>query len=224
MATFGEDGMVRWMRRMFRIFSGYRKKQVNEMPRVTRSLEISIDFITPSDTAKCLHEAGHAYACLHVGIVPKFMELIDDPSSLGTARVSASVPQPELRRLVACGALAVELNLHKAGRIVDTSGVPLTDKQFIDVALGNNAAMDKIMYFGRDFEQANKRWPKQMDEAFLSLAKALAEEISMPCVFDLATALLNERFVSGDRLMEIAGPYLPENVEDWQAGSGPTSC
>lgn len=144
------------------------------------------------------------------------MELIDDPASIGAARINVLIPSAELRRLVACGALAVEINLHEAGRLVDASGSSISETQFLETALGQNAAMDKIKFFGGDFEQANKCWPTHMDMKFLEASAALAQKISMPCVFDIATALLNDRHVSGDRLIEIASPYMPDNVGLWK--------
>ena len=38
-----------------------------------------IDYVTPSEVAICLHEAGHAAAALLVGVAPALVELTKDP-------------------------------------------------------------------------------------------------------------------------------------------------
>jgi hypothetical protein len=67
-----------------------------------------IDFATPSDEAICLHEAGHASAALVVGLIPEFIEFVDDEGSKGRARNRMPVGDPQQRRLVASAAYAVE--------------------------------------------------------------------------------------------------------------------
>ena len=95
-----------------------------------------IDFETPSDEAICLHEAGHACAALIVGLVPEFIEFVDDEGSEGRARNRMPIGDPQQRRLVACAAYAVEYNLFRAGRLTSAAGGTITEKAFIHIAIG----------------------------------------------------------------------------------------
>lgn len=167
-----------------------------------------IDFETPSDEAICLHEAGHACAALVVGLVPEFIEFVDDEGSEGRARNRMPVGDPEQRCVVACAAYAVEYNLYMAGRLTNAAGGGIAEKTFIHLAIGNNAALDKVKFFGEDREGANKTWPAADDRAFMTAGQRIAGRLPMDLVVALAEAMLNERRVDRVRILEIAAPFL----------------
>lgn len=167
-----------------------------------------IDFETPSDEAICLHEAGHACAALIVGLVPEFIEFVDDEGSEGRARNRMPIGDPQQRRLVACAAYAVEYNLFRAGRLTSAAGGTITEKAFIHIAIGNNAALDKVKFFGEDREGPNKTWPEADDRAFMTAGQQIAGRLPMDLVVALAEAMLNEHRVERGRILEIATPFL----------------
>jgi hypothetical protein len=162
-----------------------------------------IDFMTPSEEAISLHEAGHACAALVLGLIPEFIEFVDDPAAPGQARNRIPVDNVEQQQLVACGAYAVEYNLFRAGRLTDTSGAAVDEKTFIQLAVGNNASGDKVRFYGESREQSNGRWPKADDERFMLVGQQIAATMPMACVAALAEALLNERRLERCRILEI---------------------
>lgn len=163
-----------------------------------------IDFETPSDEATCLHEAGHATAALVVGLVPEFIEFVEEEDSKGRARNRIPGGDAQQRRLVACAAYAVEYNLFTAGRLTNAKGVVIDEKTFIQIAVGQNASLDKINFFGEDRERPNKKWPETEDRQFMSTGQQIARRLPMDLVFALAEAMLNERRVERTRVLEIA--------------------
>jgi hypothetical protein len=167
-----------------------------------------IDFATPSDEAICLHEAGHASAALVIGLIPEFIEFGDDEGSKGRARNRIPVGDRQQRRLVASAAYAVEYNLFRAGRLTNAAGGAIDEKTFIHLAIGQNAAFDKVQFFGEDRERSDKTWPADDDRAFMTAGQQLAGSLPMGLVIDLAEAMLNERHVERARLLGIAAPFL----------------
>lgn len=175
-----------------------------------------IDYVSPCEAAICLHEAGHAAAALVVGLAPALMEIIqDDPTSPGLARASIPRGSQEDREVIACAALAVEFHLYETGRLIHASGKPVDEATFIHLAIGNNAATDKISFFDADRADARGVWPKADDEAFFIYARRLSEVLPMALVHDLAEALLNERRLDCPRIIEIGARHLPGSVGAW---------
>jgi hypothetical protein len=172
-----------------------------------RRISHLIDFETPSDEAICLHEAGHACAALVVGLIPEFIGFVHDGAQ-GRARNRMPVGDPQQRRVVACAAYAVEYNLYRAGRLTNAAGVVIDEQTFIHLAIGNNAALDKIKFFGEDREGPDKTWPASDDRAFMTAGHQLAGSLPMDLAVALAEAMLNERRVERARLLEIAAPFL----------------
>ncbi|WP_441259616.1 hypothetical protein AB7008_23660 [Bradyrhizobium sp. 521_C7_N1_3] len=178
-----------------------------------------IDYETPSAAAICLHEAGHATAALMTGIAPVLMEFVDDPGSPGLARTRMPLLTQSQRETVACAAFAVEYQLFRRNRLVDSKGVPLLERDFIQIALGSNAAQDKVNYFGANHERSNGTWPKPYDEAFMRRGIDLAANLKMPLVIELAEVLLNERRLLCPRIIEIGAKHLPHIAPAWKCES-----
>jgi hypothetical protein len=170
-----------------------------------------IDFVTPSEEADSLHEAGHACAALVVGLTPAFIEFSNDPNSLGRARSRLPRGSQLERRIVACAAFAVEYHLYKSKRLVDASGAPIDERTFIQTALGQNASEDKKNFFDDDLGQLGS-WPKAYDKAFANEGIKLADSLPMNCVFALAEGLLNERRLDCPRIIQIAAQHLPAHL------------
>jgi len=173
-----------------------------------KKIQFLIDFVTPSEEAICLHEAGHACAAFMVGLTPELIEFLDDKGSNGRARSRIPVGNCEERRMVACAAFAVEYNLYRAERLTDASGVAINEGTFIHHAVAQNAALDKQSFFADNREQPDGCWPKADDEAFMEAGQCIAKKIPMECVEALAEALLNERRLEGDRITEICCRFL----------------
>jgi hypothetical protein len=167
-----------------------------------------IDFETPSDEAVCLHEAGHACAALVLDLIPEFIEFVGDDCTQGRARNRIPVGDPQQRCVVACAAYAVEYKLYIARRLTNAAGVVIDEKTFIHLAIGNNAALDKIKFFGEDRERPDKTWPGDDDRAFMTAGQQIAGNLPMDLVVALAEAMLNERRVERARILEIAAPFL----------------
>lgn len=152
-----------------------------------------IDYVTPSEVAICLHEAGHAAAALLVGVAPALVELTKDPSLLGPARNRIPIGSQAQRESIACGAFAVEYRQYREGRLVDDQGKPVDERQFVQIALGSNAHEDKVRFFGANLEQPDLRWPKPYDEVFMRRGISLARQLSMLLVTEIAEALRHGR-------------------------------
>ena len=75
-------------------------------------------------------------------------------------------------------------------------------------AIGNNAALDKVKFFGEDREGPNKTWPEADDRAFMTAGQQIAGRLPMDLVVALAEAMLNEHRVERGRILEIATPFL----------------
>lgn len=176
-----------------------------------RKINSKIDFISPSEEAISLHEAAHACVALIVGITPDCIEFIDDTSSPGHARNSIPVGDQKQRRLIACAAYAVEYNLYISGRLTKGDGELIDEKTFIQIAVAQNASMDKEIFFDENREGDNGCWPSEDDEAFMKMGQSLAPHIPMDAVFALAEAMLNERHLDSDRILEVTEPHLPNN-------------
>lgn len=175
-----------------------------------------IDYVTPSEIAVCLHEAGHTAAALTIGVAPAVVELTDDPSLPGPARNRIPIALQAQREPIACGAFAAEYRLFREGRLVDGQGVAVSEPDFIQIALGSNAHEDKIRFFGANHEQSDHRWPKSYDEAFMRRGIALAQQLSMPLVTEIAEALLKERRLDCPKIIAIATKHLPRIAPRWR--------
>jgi hypothetical protein len=175
-----------------------------------------IDYVTPSEEAICLHEAGHACAALVVGLAPTLMELVSDPESPGLARNSIPRGDQQQRRLIACAAFAVEYSLYSAGRLADAAGAPVDEKTFIRIGVGHNAAIDKTSFFDANRADKNGVWSKEDDEAFIAKGCQLSGVLPMSLIFELAEALLNERSLECERITEIGARHLPGSAHEWK--------
>ena len=160
-----------------------------------------IQFVPPSDWAVCLHEAGHAAAAIVVGSVPASMEIIDGPPPYGRNRILRVSGAP--RRCIAVGGYVVELTLFQANRLINADGQPIAEADFIAQAVGHNAALDKIAYFEADRQDANGMWPACDDRAFMKFGAQLQPIFPIDKVFSLAAALIEERQLSSERIVEI---------------------
>lgn len=185
-----------------------RNEQQSAGQMALRRIPQLIDFETPSDEAICLHEAGHACAALVVGLIPEFVEFVDEEGAKGRARNRMPVGDTRQRLIVASAAYAVEYNLFMAHRLTNASRVVIDEKTFIHLAIGQNAALDKIQFFGEDREDADKMWPPNDDRTFMAAGQRIAGSLPMGLVFALAEAMLNERRLERARILEIAEPFL----------------
>ncbi|WP_426016649.1 hypothetical protein [Brevundimonas sp. DWR2-3-1b1] len=176
---------------------------------MTTSIPHLIQFIPPSEASVAMHEAGHAAASLVFQVAPEFMEIIEQPTLHGRNRISGVSSQQE-RRLIAVAGYAVEVALFAAGRLTDRSGVILTEQQFIQQALGKNAAADKIPFHDENRAGPDGGWSKDDDAKFAASGAALSEAIPLDRVTALATALVLERVVPAARIAEIWNAFLPD--------------
>jgi hypothetical protein len=168
-----------------------------------------IDFTTPSDEAVCLHEAGHACVAVIVGLAPALLEFIDDPNSIGKARSSIPVGDQQQRRLIACAAYAVEYNLFCAGRLVDSFSKQIDQSTFAQIAVGQNAALDKIKFFGGDLSYGTGSWPVAHDLTFIENGQTLASTLPMEFVFAIGEALLAKKRLDCAEILHISRKFLP---------------
>lgn len=173
------------------------------------AIPTKIVFSPPSEAAVAMHEAGHAVVALVYELPPAFMEIIDTPSPHGRNRIPV-VQDPKQRRLLAVGGYTVELALFQAGRLLDAAGAPLTERAFIQQAIGSNASMDKVAFFGANHEQPDGTWPQAMDREFMGLGKQLSDMLPLDRVSALAEELLTSRKVDADRIIEIWNSFIPE--------------
>lgn len=169
-------------------------------------------FIPSSDEAKTLHEAGHAFAAMMVGVRPNFMEFIDDPSSIGSARLNAKPEEPFQAMVMACGGYASELNLYRAGRLVDQYGDPVSEKAFIHQAIGIHAHYDKANYFLTAHSEVPERWSVEQNRRFMLASADFAPSLPMQGVSKLAEGLLEKRRLRDTEIIEIARPHLSDEV------------
>jgi hypothetical protein len=102
----------------------------------------------------------------------------------------------------------VGYNLFRAGRLTNAAGGAIDEKIFIHLAIGQNAAFDKVQFFGEDREGPDKKWPAADDRAFMVAGQQIARRLPMDLVVALAEAMLNERCVERARILEIAAPFL----------------
>lgn len=175
-----------------------------------------IDYVTPSDVAICLHEAGHAATALMVGLAPALVELTDDPSLPGPARNRIPKASQVQRQSIACGAFAVEYWLFREGRLVDSQGKSVDERSFVQIALGSNAHEDKVRFFGANHEQPDQRWPEACDRAFMEHGIALSGCLVIPLVIEIAESLLSERRLDCSRIIEIGTKHLPDIASKWR--------
>jgi len=87
----------------------------------------------------------------------------------------------------------VELYLHKAARLVDANGNGVSDKLFIQEAVANHAANDKIMFFGENRELATGCWPRTDDQRFMECGDRMLQFLNVAFLNDFATELLNKQ-------------------------------
>lgn len=114
----------------------------------------------------CLHEAGHAAATyLQHGIV-EFVEIIQSTNDRIGGRTRTNLPPTADGKTIASAGFAIEYLLFKEGRIVSSDGEPITEKGFIDAAI-NNAAEDKVNFFGANHMQGDGTWPEEMDREYM---------------------------------------------------------
>jgi hypothetical protein len=123
--------------------------------------------------------------------VPEFVEIYGDLEFFAKTRTPAFSGRQ--RENIAASGYAVELWLYRQCRLVDAHGEPVTQKAFIQEAIGENASADKIKYFGENREQANGCWPADDDREFMTRGDALSQLISVPFIDEFATTLVQAR-------------------------------
>jgi hypothetical protein len=139
------------------------------------------------------HEAGHVQMLLAAGVVPALVELIDDAEGPCGRTKPPKVRVPnDVTREVAVAGYAVELRRYRDGRLVDEKGTPISERNFIAEAVAQNAAKDKVTYFGENREQANKCWPAEDDWRFMQAGEAVSKKLNMGFVEDFAAELLTK--------------------------------
>ncbi|MGO8955080.1 MAG: hypothetical protein ACLPWS_17830 [Rhodomicrobium sp.] len=144
-----------------------------------------------SDELVCLHEAGHVLEILKNGAVPEFVEIYSDPEPSAKTRTPAF--SGRARENVAASGYAVEVWLYRKSRLVDAHGEPVTEKAFMQEAIGENASADKIKYFGENREQENGCWPADDDLEFMKRGLKLSEQLNVPFIEEFATTLVEVR-------------------------------
>jgi hypothetical protein len=149
-----------------------------------------------------LHEAGHVLMLLSENIVPEFVEVRGEPRVYGRTR--AAVVSGASRRGISSAGLAVEISLFEAGRLVDATGRRISEKVFLDEAVGKNAAEDKRMFFGENRADSDGYWPKDDDEYFISFAQNVKAVLDMDFVEDLATELMETGRLETEAIQTIA--------------------
>jgi hypothetical protein len=149
-------------------------------------LEYLIEINSPELAS--FHEGGHVDLALGLGVQVIESELhCGTPRSGGRTRIYG---EPQDRNRVGLGGYAAEFYLHKTGRLVKPGGGRLTDKEFMDSAM-NNAADDKISYFGCDYTQPSGLWPGVLDEKFMNHGATISNSFMRFQVVELiADALL----------------------------------
>ncbi len=148
---------------------------------------------------ECWHEAGHAVVCLYYGGKVELMEIIKDQEHFGRARARCETTD-DSRQYISCGGFASEYLLYISGML------NISEKHFVKNALAN-AYQDKIQFFGRDFEQENGCWPREMDEEFrdfsiFKVAPILKNRVSM--LEELARTLFQKEYFTEKLINEIA--------------------
>lgn len=121
-----------------------------------------------SRTYVCFHEAGHAVATYLENGTVDFVELILSPEGRLGGRTRVNRATSSEGRTIASAGFAAEYLLFKAGRIVDSLGVQISEKAFIDASM-NNAREDKVSFFGID-HMRNGLWPEHMDREYMFYA------------------------------------------------------
>lgn len=147
---------------------------------------------------ECWHEVGHAVICLTLGGNVEFIEILEKKDSPGRAKASCRVNQ-SIRRDVACGGFAAEYFLYLSGFL------NVSEKQFLDAAF-DNAAFDRISFFGANHKQENGRWPQDLDEQFLLHARdyvfpLIKENIQL--IQELVSLLKSTKRIDTDQIQEV---------------------
>jgi hypothetical protein len=154
-----------------------------------------------SEELICLHEAGHALVSLDCGVVPNLIEIIPGPPICARVNTPAT---GEDRHVISLGGFAAELRLFLDRRLVDQAGRAIVEVDFIHLACGVNAQLDKEVYFGKDHSK-DGHWPTELDTEFMEFARKIASHMDMRRLEVLAGALLNERTVDATRIRTLVG-------------------
>ena len=169
-----------------------------------------------------MHEAGHAVAAIACEVLPASVEIIEGPPVHGRNRIPL-VTDPQNRLLISAAGLAVELALFRAGRLVDDAGDQISQSTFIQQALGNNAAGDKVSYFGSCREQPDGTWPTEDDEVFLATSAQVESILLMDRVEALAGELLEKRILDSETIVAFWNALIDANDTAACAPSVPPS-
>ena len=94
--------------------------------------------------------------------------------------------------------------MFEAGRLVDAEGRPVTEKDFIAEAVGQNAAKDKEMFYGENREGANGCWPEADDVAFIEFAQAVKALLDNRFVEEMAAELVAKGRLEAAEIAAIA--------------------
>lgn len=145
-----------------------------------------------------LHEVGHVLFAYLLGRHAN--TIIFTPDSLRSAARANLNITAMTRSRIALGGFAIEYALFKAGNIVDSSGVEVTESAFVQQAM-KNASGDKQQFFKGDFVESDGTWPAEMDTLFMTEAIKFADRVHpnvWPKVVALAKMLVSERQVDRD--------------------------
>lgn len=157
-----------------------------------------IQFISPSNQAVCIHEAGHIVMALTLGYDVVGAALFYGPPPYGLSSISRTRCDNDGKG-IAAAALAAEILLYRRGLLVDNKGIKITEKQFIDQAVGKNAQHDKVKYFGKDLSFGGY-WPKYADNIYIQHASNLTGVISSLMIKAVSDALLTEHYLPFNRI------------------------
>lgn len=171
---------------------------------VTESIPQLIRHNPKSIELVCMHEAGHVYELIFNNILPEFVEMYNDDEPSGKVRADKTVGK--IRKDVAVAGLSVEICLFRENRLIDDStGLLVSERDFTQEALAQNASTDKVTFFGEDRIKPNGCWTKEDDQLFLEKANSL--KIDMDFVEDLATELLNKKRLNKEEIELIANRH-----------------
>ena len=150
----------------------------------------------------CLHEAGHAVAARLAGAAVVEMELYLAPTPVhGRTRIKRNENQ---RAKIALGGFAIERRLWEEGRLLWPNGRRPTEKEMLSES-ADNADIDRVSYFGKDYRMPDGHWPPDMDIEFMSKARDLGRVIDIALVERLAGVLLVEKQLDESRIGSIFG-------------------
>ena len=157
-----------------------------------------------SDEFRAWHEVGHATVCLCLGGDLDGIEFLDGDAR-GFAVAHCCEIMPDMERSVACGGLAAEFYLLKAGY------VEYLDLQEISNIVFGNAWRDRQDFAGRIVTEEND-FTREENEEFMNYATQVVAPIfklHFSRMQDVVDELLTERKIDGVRVKELLQLGIP---------------